>query len=71
MPTDHKVKADRVLEINPEHSIFTTLQKLYDTDKEKLKDYTNILYNQALLIEGLSLENPVEFSNMVCNLMIN
>jgi len=71
MPTEHKVKADRVLEINPEHSIFTTLQKLYDTDKEKLKDYTNILYNQALLIEGLSLENPVEFSNMVCNLMIN
>lgn len=71
MPTDHKVKADRVLEINPEHSIFTTLQKLYDTDKEKLKDYTNILYNQALLIEGLSLENPVEFSNMVCNLMTN
>lgn len=71
MPTDHKVKADRVLEINPDHSIFTTLQKLYDTDKEKLKDYSNILYNQALLIEGLSLENPVEFSNMVCNLMIN
>lgn len=71
MPTDHKVKADRVLEINPDHSIFTTLQKLYDTDKEKLKDYTNILYNQALLIEGLSLENPVEFSNMVCNLMTN
>lgn len=71
MPTDQKVKADRVLEINPDHSIFTTLQKLYDTDKEKLKDYSNILYNQALLIEGLSLENPVEFSNMVCNLMTN
>ncbi len=70
MPTDNKVKAEKVLEINPEHGIFSKLQDLYANDKDKLKKYTQLLYTQSLLIEGISIENPVEFSNMVCELMV-
>jgi molecular chaperone HtpG len=70
MPTDNKVKAERVLEINPEHGIFEKLRELYSSDKDTLKKYTDLLYTQALLIEGLSVEDPVEFSNMICDLMI-
>ena len=69
MPTDNKVKAEKVLEINPDHGIFAKLQELYANDKDKLKKYTQLLYTQALLIEGISIENPVEFSNMICDLM--
>lgn len=70
MPTDQKIKAQRVLEINPEHEIFAKLKALSDSgDKEKLDKYANILYTQALLIEGISIENPVEFSNLICGLM--
>lgn len=69
MPTDNKVKAEKVLEINPDHSIFTKLQDLYANDKDKLKKYAQLLYTQSLLIEGISIENPVEFSNMICELM--
>ena len=69
MPTDQKVKADKVLEINASHPIFNTLQKLKDTDTEKLKGYTELLYAQALLIEGMSVEDPVSFSNRICELM--
>lgn len=68
-PEANHIKASRILEINPNHSIFTTIQKLKDTDCETLKTYTNILYNQALLIEGLSIENPVEYANQICDLM--
>lgn len=64
-----KVKAEKALEINPNHPIFEKLKSLYDTDKDKLKDYTKLLYDQALLIEGMSIENPVEFANLVCDLM--
>jgi molecular chaperone HtpG len=70
MPTDQKVKAQRVLEINPEHEIFSKLKALNDAgDKDKLGKYAKLLYDQALLIEGISLENPVEFSNLICELM--
>lgn len=70
MPTDQKVKAQRVLEINPEHQIFEKLKELYSAgDKEKLVKYASLLYDQALLIEGMSIENPVEFSNLICELM--
>lgn len=70
MPTDQKIKAQRVLEINPEHEIFAKLKAISDSgDKEKLGKYANILYTQALLIEGISIENPVEFSNLICGLM--
>ena len=64
-----KPKADRVLEINADHPIFSKLQFLYDNDKEKLADYADILYDQALLIEGLEIEDPVAYCNKVCALM--
>lgn len=69
LPTDQKVKAQRILEINPEHEIFTKLRGLFDTNRDKVKDYAKLLYNQALLIEGLSVEDPVEFSRLICKLM--
>ena len=66
----NEVKASRVLEINANHPVFATLTKLYDTDKDKLKTYADLLYKQALLIEGLSVEDPVAFSNQICSLML-
>ncbi|WP_024858602.1 molecular chaperone HtpG [Ruminococcus albus] len=66
----NRVKADKALEINPNHEIFGKLQKLYAEDKDTLKDYTKLLYDQALLIEGLSIDDPVEFANLVCKLMV-
>ena len=69
MPTEQKVKADKVLEINPDHPIFDKLKALYGEDKEKLGKYSELLYDQALLIEGMPIENPVEFSNLICELM--
>ena len=69
MPTDNKVKAEKVLEINPDHDIFGKLKELYNDDKDKLKKYTQLLYTQSLLIEGMSIDDPVEFSNMICDLM--
>ncbi|MCD7730721.1 MAG: molecular chaperone HtpG [Oscillospiraceae bacterium] len=69
MPGDQNVRAEKVLEINPNHEIFGVLKSLYDTDKEKLGDYSKILYTQALLIEGMPIDNPLEFSNLVCSLM--
>ncbi|MBQ3842287.1 MAG: molecular chaperone HtpG [Ruminiclostridium sp.] len=65
-----KPKADRVLEINADHPIFSKLQFLFDNDKEKLADYADILYDQALLIEGLEIEDPVAYCNKVCSLMV-
>ena len=65
----NKVKAEKALEINPNHSIFEKLKDLYANDKDKLKDYAKLLYDQALLIEGMSIDNPVEFANLVCELM--
>ena len=66
---NEKVKSEKVLEINPNHKIFAAMQKLYGEDKEKFKDYASILYDQALLIEGMQIEDPVEFSNKICALM--
>lgn len=65
----NKVKAEKALEINPNHPIFEKLKDLYANDKDKLKDYAKLLYDQALLIEGMSIDNPVEFANLVCELM--
>lgn len=70
MPSDQKVSAQRVLEINANHPIFEKLCDLYKNNKDTLKEYTSLLYTQALLIEGVSIENPVDFSNKICNLMI-
>ena len=69
MPSGGNVKAIRVLEINADHPIFQTLQTLFEHDKDKLKSYTNLLYGQALLMEGMPIEDPVTFSNQICDLM--
>ena len=69
MPTDEKVKAKTILEINKNHPIVKKLEDLYKNDKEKLKEYTKIIYAQARLIEGLSIDNPTEISNLICDLI--
>jgi molecular chaperone HtpG len=69
MPTDDKVKADKVLEINASHPVLGALKAAFASDQEKAKTYTELLYNQALLIEGLTIEDPVAFSNAVCDLI--
>ena len=68
-PQNQKVTSEKVLEINPNHKIFAAMQKLLETDKDKFKDYASILYDQALLIEGMQIDDPVEFSNKICSLM--
>ena len=67
MPTDEKVNASKVLEINANHKIVDKLNNLYKDNKEELKNYSKILYAQARLIEGLSIENPTELANLICN----
>ena len=69
MPTDEKVQAERVLEINAKHPVLEKLKKEYDADKDTVKKYAALLYDQARLIEGLPIEDPVEFSNAICELM--
>jgi len=65
-----EVKASKLLEINVGHDVFKSLQDAYANDKEKLNLYTNLLYNQALLIEGLPIQDPVAFTNDICKVMI-
>jgi len=65
-----EIKATRILEINPNHDIFKTLQKIYKKKPELLVDYADLLYTQALLIEGFPIEDPVAYSNKVCQMMI-
>ena len=66
----NRVHAQKVLEVNTEHPMFSKLRQLYIADdKETIKTYTKLLYGQAELIEGLPLEDPIEFSNDICELM--
>lgn len=65
-----QIKADKILELNVHHDVFRSLKATFAQDKEKAKLYTNILYNQAVLIEGLSVEDPVAFTNDICQLMV-
>jgi molecular chaperone HtpG len=69
MPNNENMKADKVLEINTSHDVFKSLKEAFENDKEKLQLYTDILYNQALLIEGLEVNDPVEFTNNICKIM--
>ncbi len=66
MPFDNGVTASKVLEINENHEIAKKIKDLYANNKEELKNYTKILYAEARLIEGLSIENPTEISNLIC-----
>jgi molecular chaperone HtpG len=70
MPNNQNVKADKVLEINNNHEVFQTLKEAFENDKSKLDLYTKLLYNQALLIEGLPIQDPVEFTNDICKIMV-
>lgn len=70
MPNNAQVEAQKVLEINKDNEIYATLKGALENDKDKLKMYTELLYNQALLIEGLSISDPLEFSNTICKLMV-
>ena len=69
MPTDEKVKAKTILEINENHDISKKLDELYKNNKDELEKYTKILYAQARLIEGLPIDNPTEISNLVCEVL--
>ncbi len=72
LPQMKGLKAERILELNPEHAVFKALKTIYERDgeTEDLKEFSEILYSQALLIEGLSLEDPVEFANKMSNLIV-
>ncbi|XEC95831.1 molecular chaperone HtpG [Paenibacillus tarimensis] len=70
MPNSQDIKADKVLEINVNHDVFKSLKHAFEHDKEKVKLYTNLLYNQAMLIEGLPIQDPVEFTNDICKVMV-
>ena len=70
MPDGQGVKAQKVLEINVDHDVFASLKNAFGSDEEKLALYTNLLYNQAVLIEGLPIGDPVEFTNDICKVMV-
>ncbi len=69
LPGDNKPKADRVLELNAGHEAFAALSAAFENDRDTAAKYARILYSQALLIAGLPLENPTEYSDLVCGLM--
>lgn len=69
MPDNQNIKANKVLEINTNHDVFKSLKASFETDKDKCELLTNLLYNQALLIEGLPLEDPVQFTNDMWRIM--
>ena len=69
MPNSQHVQADKILEVNVNHEVFKSLQAAYESDQDKFNLFTDVLYNQARLIEGLSIEDPVAFTNNVCQLM--
>jgi molecular chaperone HtpG len=69
MPNNEKIKAEKVLEINVNHDVFKALQEAFTNNKEKFTLFTDLLYNQALLIEGLPVEDPVEFTNNIWKIL--
>ena len=69
MPDSQYLSAEKVLEINVNHEVFKSLQDAYENDEEKFNLFTDVLYNQACLIEGLAIEDPVAFADHVCKLM--
>ncbi|MGF6375483.1 molecular chaperone HtpG [Clostridiales Family XIII bacterium PM5-7] len=72
MPMDQQVKAERILEINPEHDMMNTIKDAFSAGadgKEMVKTYANLLYNQALLISGLTVDDPIQFSEDICKVI--
>ncbi|MBN2540485.1 MAG: molecular chaperone HtpG [Bacilli bacterium] len=70
LPGDQEVKAKKILEINPQHELFQAIETIYRDHPEEIEDYASILYNQALLIEGLEIKDPVAFSNKMVKILI-
>lgn len=70
IPNNSGIKSEKVLEINPKHKLFETLENLYNDNDPDLEKFAKLLLSQAMLIEGFPIENPVEFSNLMCELMI-
>ena len=69
MPTDEKITASEVLEININHNISKKLKDLYKNNKEEFNKYTKVIYYEARLIEGLPIDNPTEFSDLICDII--
>jgi len=69
MPDNPNVKAQKVIEVNTRHEVFKALKDAAKNDKDKLRIYTNLLYNQALLIEGLPVDDMQKFASDMCELM--
>jgi len=65
-----QVKAEKILEINPDHELFKAIEAVYEKDASNIDDYASLLYHQALLIEGLPIEDPTEFNKHLVKLMI-
>lgn len=70
MPNNPDVKAEKILEINVNHDVYEALKHAHASDQEKLTLYANLLYHQALLIEGLPVDDPVQLSNDICKIMV-
>ncbi len=69
-PEGKDVKAEKILEINPKHEVFAALQKVYEKDPGAVSKYSDLLYQQALLIEGFAIDDPVAYANEICDLMV-
>ena len=72
MPQDQHIRAERILELNPDHPVMETLRSAFSAGEEKkdmVKTYADLLYNQALLISGLTVEDPVTFAKEICSLI--
>ena len=69
MPNNDGMKAEKILEINANHAVFDSLKSAYENDKDTFSLYVKLLYNQAMLIEGLPIDDPVSFTNDICKLM--
>ena len=71
MPDAQGMKAERILEINPDHELFKALENVYEKDAKKVDDYASLLYHQALMIEGYPIEDPKEVTNLMTKLMVD
>ena len=69
-PEAENAKAERILEINPHHELFYALEEIFSENPEEIVDYAWLIYNQTLLMEGLKIEDPIKFSNLMCKLII-
>src|SRR5690625_7287768 len=70
MPDNQNIQDDKVLELNVDHDVFESLKTAFTEDKDKVKLYTNLLYNKALLIEGLTVNDSDEFTKDNCKMMM-